>query len=76
MLAPLAKQIFTVRPDHPRALDAAKLSAVFASAGIPAVPCESVEAAVQAVLDTGNNVIGLGSLYYYCAFRSAVCNLI
>ena len=76
MLLPLAAQIYTVTPDTPRALDGAVLADTFASAGIQAKACESVEAAVQAALDTGNSVIGLGSLYYYGAFRQAVENLI
>lgn len=76
LLKPLAAKIFTVTPDSPRALDAASLSGVFAAAGMPAEPCETVEAALRAALETGLPVIGLGSLYYYGAFRSAAEKLI
>lgn len=76
LLSRLAAKIYTITPDNPRALNANKLANVFSSAGIPADACESVEDAVHAALGTGNNVVGLGSLYYYCAFRNAAENLI
>ncbi len=76
MLLPLAKSIYTVTPDSPRALDAQTLADVFTSAGIPAHACKSVEEAVRAALGTGSSVIGLGSLYYYCAFRNAAEKII
>ena len=76
MLRPLAAQIYTVTPDSPRALDAAALAEVFASACIPAAACSSVDEALTAALGTGNSVIGLGSLYLYCAFRNAAEKLI
>lgn len=76
MLLPLAAQIFTVTPEHPRALSAERLAEICSLAGIPATPCESVTEAVRAAVRTGRTVIGLGSLYYYAAFRDAAETLI
>lgn len=75
LLAPLAEQVFAVRPDSPRAMEAEDLCSLFAERGIPAVACESVEQAVSAaVTATGESgaVCALGSLYLSGAVRRAM----
>ncbi|MBR3268472.1 MAG: bifunctional folylpolyglutamate synthase/dihydrofolate synthase [Oscillospiraceae bacterium] len=72
MLKPLAAQVYTVKPDNPRALDAEKLCAVYAEAGIPAHSCITVTDALVRACSSGMPVIGLGSLYLYREFVSAL----
>ena len=72
MLRPFAAQIFTVMPDHPRALPAERLAAVFAENGLPVRACASVSEAVRCALQSGNTVVGLGSLYLYREFCDAL----
>jgi len=75
LLAPLAGQVFAVRPDSPRAMRAEDLCGLLAQRDIPAAPCESVELAVAAAVaaagETGA-VCALGSLYMSGAVRQAM----
>ena len=72
MLRDLASQIDTVTPDHPRALPAERLAAVFAEAGLPVRAAASVGDAVRSAVQSGKTVVGLGSLYLYRAFCDAL----
>ena len=42
LLAPIAGQVFTVRPESPRAMPAEELAALVNRYGVPAVPCAGV----------------------------------
>lgn len=76
VLRPHMEQIFAVRPDSPRSLDADSLAAVFRSKGIPAEACKSVEAGVKTALERAKSqnlpLIGIGSLYLYREFCEAL----
>ena len=72
MLQDLAAQVYTVQPDQKRALSADALRRVFADAGIPAAACGTVPEALRLALGSGKPVIGLGSLYLYPEFLSAL----
>lgn len=84
LLAPLAKRVFTVTPNSPRALSSDKLAKVFSEAGIPAVSYSSVEEGVGAAYrnskDENIPLIMLGSLYayneVYSAFKTVKTRLI
>ena len=72
LLRDLAVQVYTVQPDQKRALAADALCKVFADAGIPAAACSTVPEALRLALRSRRPVIGLGSLYLYPEFRSAL----
>ena len=75
LLAPLAKRVFTVTPNSPRALSSAELAAVFAEAGAYSTSYPSVEQGVEAAYDDSlgekTPLIMLGSLYMYNEVFSA-----
>ncbi len=71
MISTVAKRVFCVRPDNPRALAAEKLSEVYRSLGVPAEACGTVADAVHAAMKCGDT-LGLGSLYMYKEFYDAV----
>ncbi|WP_295581375.1 folylpolyglutamate synthase/dihydrofolate synthase family protein [uncultured Oscillibacter sp.] len=74
-LAPLAEQVFAVRPDSPRALEAEALCRLLAERGVAARPCRTVGEAVAAAIRTAGPegvVCALGSLYFSGAVRRAV----
>lgn len=75
LLAPLAKRVFTVTPNSPRALSSAELAAVFAEAGAYSTSYPSVEQGVEAAygdsLGEKTPLIMLGSLYMYNEVFSA-----
>lgn len=68
-LAPRVLHAFTVRPDNPRALDAAAYADAFRACGTPATACESVTAGMKAARaaakEAGLPLFILGSLYLY-----------
>lgn len=72
LLEPLAMEICTVTPDNPRALPAEQLRDVYTAAGIPARAFDTVGDAVRYACGTGKTVVGLGSLYLYPAFCTAL----
>jgi len=75
-MSEVASTAFCVTPDNPRALSAEDFSKVFESMGVSAVPCESVESAVNAAkqkaLEENKPIISLGSLYMYCEIFNAM----
>ena len=74
MVAPLAKEFFTARPDNPRAMSAAELAALIERHGVRATPCDSVQSAVDAAIASAGKsgtVIALGSLYFSAEIRAA-----
>ncbi|MBQ8717304.1 MAG: bifunctional folylpolyglutamate synthase/dihydrofolate synthase, partial [Clostridia bacterium] len=75
-LAPIAKEVFTLTPNNPRALAAAEFAEAFKEAGIPATGFADVPSAVAAAFDravkTGIPLISLGSLYMYCEVTDAL----
>lgn len=68
-MKPIAGQVYTVRPDNPRALSAEELAKFFEYHKIPATPLESVVDAVREAVEAsrrdGVPLICLGSLYLY-----------
>lgn len=68
-MKPIAGQVYTVRPDNPRALSAEELAKFFEYHKIPATPFESVVDAVREAVEAsrrdGVPLICLGSLYLY-----------
>lgn len=74
LLAPIAGQVFTVRPESPRAMPAEELAALVNRYGVPAVPCAGVAAGLQAAAEaagTDGAVCALGSLYLVGEVRRA-----
>ena len=74
LLAPIAGQVFTVRPESPRAMPAEELAALVNRYGVPAVPCAGVAAGLQAAAETAGAdgaVCALGSLYLVGEVRRA-----
>lgn len=76
ILGGLIDCVFTVTPDNPRSLDCRKLSETFAQKGISAnaypVLAEGVAAAYSYAAERKIPLIGLGSLYMYREFVSAL----
>ncbi len=74
----VAKMVFCLTPDNPRALKAEEYASVFNALGTEAVACESVEFAVSSAIKWAreNNaaIVSLGSLYMYCEVAEAVKN--
>ena len=66
IMSSFAKEVFTVEPDNPRALDAKKYAAELAAAGIPAKAFSSMEEALVTASDRDTVVVG--SLYMYKQF--------
>lgn len=66
LLCPVAGQVFTVRPDSPRAMMAEELAERIRRLGVPARACAGVEdglRAAAAAAGKGGAVCALGSLY-------------
>lgn len=77
LLAPLARQVFTVRPDSPRALTAEALCGLLEARGIPTQVCDTVEAGVAAAVRAAGPdgaACAMGSLYFSGDVRRAVTN--
>ena len=77
-IASVARMVFCLTPDNPRALKAEEYASVFKGLGTDAVACESVEVAVSSTIKWAreNNapIVSLGSLYMYCEVAEAVKN--
>ena len=74
LLAPIAGQVFTVRPESPRAMPAEELAALVNRYGVHAVPCAGVAAGLQAAAEAAGAdgaVCALGSLYLVGEVRRA-----
>ena len=74
LLAPIAGQVFTVRPESPRAMPAEELAALVNRYGVPVVPCAGVAAGLQAAAEAAGAdgaVCALGSLYLVGEVRRA-----
>ncbi len=66
IVAPIAEQFFTVRPDNPRAMAADELARRIRALGVPAEPCDSVAAGVERAIQAEGKdgvAVALGSLY-------------
>ncbi len=78
LLCPLAQEVFTLRPDSPRAMEAGDLSRLIEERGVKAHACGSArEALEQALSHAGpqGRVCALGSLYFSGAIRAAAQEL-
>jgi len=77
-IASVAKKVFCLTPDNPRALASEKYASIFNSLGTDAVASGSVEDAVRCAVDWAreNNasIVSLGSLYMYCEVAKAIKN--
>ena len=75
-LAEIAKRAFCVKPDNPRALDAAEYAHVLARRGVEATAHDSVEVAFREATayarESGSVLVCLGSLYMY----EQICQLV
>ena len=65
----IANEVYCIRPDNPRALDATEYSQIYKENGVVAYPCASVfdalERAVKASEKQGKALLCVGSLYMY-----------
>lgn len=74
-LLPLTAEVFTVRPDNPRAMDPEALAESIRQQGVPAAACATVEDALRraaAAAGPDGVVCALGSLYLMGPVRRAV----
>ena len=75
-IASVAKIVFCLTPDNPRALEAGKYAEVFKELGTEAVACGSVERAVGSAIawakENEASIVSLGSLYMYCEVAAAI----
>ncbi len=74
MITPLADRIYTARPENYRAMDAMDLARQFQLRGAMALPCPSIQRAVdEAIAHEGPDgvVVALGSLYFSSDIRQA-----
>ena len=69
IIAPHIEEVFTLKPDNPRSLDAESLASVYKSFGIKATANDSIshslKAAKRRALELGCPLLILGSLYLY-----------
>jgi len=69
MIAEIAEEVFTLKPDNPRAMEAEALAAVYAAHGVKATANDSIAAALQAARNRAAErdlpLLILGSLYLY-----------
>lgn len=79
-IARIARRVFCMTPQNPRALDASAYAAEFTALGIEAQAYDGIDDAVTAAMtdacENGVPVICLGSLYIYADVKKAVakCN--
>ena len=74
MITPLADRVYTARPENYRAMDAMDLARQFQLRGAMALPCPSIQRAVdEAIAHEGPDgvVVALGSLYFSSDIRQA-----
>lgn len=77
-LVSLQPKVFATRSRHPRSTPVHHLTAVLASYGLEAVPCESVVGALQCALSEakeGDLVLGTGSLFVAGEVREAMLGI-
>ena len=75
LVAGLAREVFCLRPDNPRALDAQSLCRLLEERGVKATACpQTTQAVADAVAAAGEDgvVCALGSLYFSAEIRRAV----
>ena len=69
LIAPVAREVFTLKPDNPRAMEADALAAVYAERGVAAKGYPTIAAALKAARrrakQLGAPLLILGSLYLY-----------
>ena len=69
IIAPHVAEVFTLKVDNPRALDAISLANVYESRGVKATPCDDIAksfaAAKKRAKELGLPLLILGSLYLY-----------
>ena len=78
LLVPLARAVFTLTPESPRALSAEDLAQKFRARGVPAEPCATPEEALPraaAAAGREGTICCLGSLYLSASFRAAAGHL-
>ncbi len=77
-ISEIAKTVYTVTPDSPRALDSKSYAEVIKEKGANAVACESFDEAVARAYDNslkkGTPILCVGSLYSYPDFKRALNN--
>jgi dihydrofolate synthase / folylpolyglutamate synthase len=76
-LASVAKRVYAVHPDHPRARTASEIAAAFEAAGVSTEDCGSVADGLRrALLDAGQEslVCVAGSLYAVAEARAVLLN--
>jgi dihydrofolate synthase/folylpolyglutamate synthase len=75
-IASVAKKVYTITPDNPRALSACEYARVFDALGVESVACDSVGDGVQKLLCDGQKdgtpSLICGSLYMYEAVAEAM----
>ena len=75
-ISSVAKKVFCLTPDNPRALKAEEYAEVFKSLGTEALACDSVESAVSSAIawarENEASIVSLGSLYMYCEVAAAI----
>lgn len=72
-ILPIARRVFTVTPDNPRALPAEDLAAWFQGRSIPAMACTTVEVGVEAALAAASRedvICAFGSFFMAGRIRS------
>ena len=69
LIAPVAREVFTLKPDNPRAMEADALAAVYAERGVAAKGYPTIASALKAARrrakQLGVPLLILGSLYLY-----------
>ena len=75
-ISSVAKKVFCLTPDNPRALKAGEYANVFKTLGVEAVACDSVDSAVSSAIawakENEASIVSLGSLYMYCEVAAAI----
>ncbi|MBQ4289574.1 MAG: bifunctional folylpolyglutamate synthase/dihydrofolate synthase [Clostridia bacterium] len=79
-LSPLAKEVYTISPDNPRALSAESLAGTYRENGVEKVyPCRNAREALGRALELskkdGVPVVCLGSLYMYAEVHDVISQL-
>ncbi len=77
IIAPMAREVFTLRPDNPRAMEADALAAVYAERGVAARSYPTIASALHAARrrakQLGAPLLILGSLYLYKDVYKTFC---
>jgi len=78
IIAPIAKKVYTVTPDSPRALDCHELADSLIGHGVSAIAYDSLNSAIVAMLqesEFGDIVVVFGSLYMVGYAKEIIINL-